>query len=246
MSNLTNHALASQSHAAHNQADGAPQRGTFRAVLADPPWCSQQTGRHGAAQHYRLMPLPQLRAMGEAVREITAPRSFCFVWVTTATVPQGIELLEAWGFRYTSFYFWAKPRFSMGHTFRNAGELLLLGVRGQGAPGWPFGPSPTGASTRCRSTRTSRRRSTRSSSDWWATGPLWSCSPAGRLHHTSTGTSGATSAPRPSRWPAGAIACRAISSGRRRRWLRLTMKQQQTLWMLLARRARHESDERTD
>ena len=48
MSNLTNHALASQSHAAHNQADGAPQRGTFRAVLADPPWCSQQTG-DGAA-----------------------------------------------------------------------------------------------------------------------------------------------------------------------------------------------------
>lgn len=29
MSNLTNHALASQSHATHNQADGAPQRGTF-------------------------------------------------------------------------------------------------------------------------------------------------------------------------------------------------------------------------
>ena len=147
MSNLTNHALASQSHAAHNQADGAPQRGTFRAVLADPPWCSQQTGRHGAAQHYRLMPLPRLRAMGEAVREITAPRSFCFVWVTTATVPQGIELLEAWGFRYTSFYFWAKPRFSMGHTFRNAGELLLLGVRGQGTrvafraqPNWGFHP----------------------------------------------------------------------------------------------------------
>ena len=41
MSNLTNHALASQSHAAHNQADGAPQRGTFRAVLADSSWCSQ-------------------------------------------------------------------------------------------------------------------------------------------------------------------------------------------------------------
>ena len=147
MSNLTHHALASLSDAAHNQADGAPQRGTFRAVLADPPWCSQQTGRHGAAQHYRLMPLPRLRAMGEAVREITAPRSFCFVWVTTATVPQGIELLEAWGFRYTSFYFWAKPRFSMGHTFRNAGELLLLGVRGQGIrvafwaqPNWGFHP----------------------------------------------------------------------------------------------------------
>ena len=62
-------------------------------------------------------------------------------------MPQGIELLEAWGFRYTSFYFWAKPRFSMGHTFRNAGELLLLGVRGQGTrvafraqPNWGFHP----------------------------------------------------------------------------------------------------------
>ena len=120
--NLPNHVLASQSHAAHNQADG---------VL----------------QHYRLMPLLWLRAMGETVREIAVPRSSCFVWVTTATVPQGIELLEAWGFRYTSFYFWAKPRFSMGHTFRNVSELLLLGVRGQDTrvafraqPNWGFHP----------------------------------------------------------------------------------------------------------
>ena len=62
-------------------------------------------------------------------------------------MPQGIELLEAWGFRYTSFYFWAKPRFSMGHTFRNVSELLLLGVRGQDTrvafraqPNWGFHP----------------------------------------------------------------------------------------------------------
>ncbi|WP_188588088.1 MT-A70 family methyltransferase, partial [Gordonia jinhuaensis] len=55
-----------------------------------------------------------------------------FLWVTTATVPLGIKVLEAWGCRYTSFYFWAKPRLMLGNTFRNSGELLLLGVRGKG------------------------------------------------------------------------------------------------------------------
>ena len=85
--------------------------------------------------------------MGPAIKEIAADQSFCFLWVTTATVPDGLRVLEAWGFRYTSFYFWAKPRFTVGQTFRNAGELLLLGVRGKGTkvdfrsqPNWGLYP----------------------------------------------------------------------------------------------------------
>lgn len=123
-----------------------PQPGAYRAVLADPPWRSQQTGRFGAVQHYALMSDERILGLGAAVREVAAEQSFCFLWVTTATVPLGIRVLESWGFAYTSFYFWAKPRYSLGHTFRNAGELLLLGVRGRAKvafrcqPNWGFHP----------------------------------------------------------------------------------------------------------
>lgn len=119
----------------------------FRVILADPPWQAQQTGRHGAGQHYPLMTPQRILGMGPAIQALAAEQAFCFLWVTTATVPLGIKVLEAWGFAYTSFYFWAKPRLLMGNTFRNAGELLLLGLRGRGTrvsfraqPNWGFYP----------------------------------------------------------------------------------------------------------
>lgn len=108
-----------------------PQPGTFTAAIADPPWGLHQKGRLGASSHYPLMTDKRILGMGEAVKEIMAEDSFMFLWVTTATVPLGIKVLAEWGYKYTSFYFWAKPRITLGNTFRNAGELLLLGVRGK-------------------------------------------------------------------------------------------------------------------
>ncbi|WP_282857226.1 MT-A70 family methyltransferase [Pseudoclavibacter helvolus] len=135
------------SHTTHNHPDKTPQPGTFTAVLADPPWQLQQKGTLGAANHYDLMTDQRILGMGAALKEMMADNSFCFLWVTTATVPLGIQVLEAWGFKYTSFYFWAKPRLMLGNTFRNSGELLLLGVRGKGTkvafkgqPNWGMHP----------------------------------------------------------------------------------------------------------
>lgn len=124
-----------------------PTPGTYRAVLADPPWSLHQKGQRGASEHYDLMSDDRILEMGKAVQEITSENSFCFLWVTAATLPLGIEVLEQWGYRYTNYYFWAKPRFTLGNTFRNAGELLLLGTRGKGTkfvfksqPNWGIYP----------------------------------------------------------------------------------------------------------
>ena len=155
--NLPNHVLASQSHAAHNQADG---------VL----------------QHYRLMPLLWLRAMGETVREIAVPRSSCFVWGPRRRCRRGSSCWRP-GASATPASTSGPSHASPWGTPSVTSASCCCWACGDRIPGWPFGPSPTGASTRCRSTRTSRRRSTRTSSDWWATGPLWSCSSAGRHHH---------------------------------------------------------------
>lgn len=137
----------------HLDENRTPKPGTYRVIVADPPWDLHQRrtgkskGYSAAEDHYPVMSEKRILGMGEAIREIAAEQSFCFLWVTTATLPLGIKVLEAWGYKYTSFYFWAKGRFTLGNSFRNAGELLLLGVHGKGTkvafrsqPNWGFFP----------------------------------------------------------------------------------------------------------
>lgn len=111
----------------------APEKGSYRCIYADPPWIKYQTGKHGAGEHYNLMTMQRLYEMADAIRYLAADNSFCFMWVTTATLPDGLALLKEWGFTYKSFYVWVKPHFRLGGYFRNAAEILLLGTRGKGA-----------------------------------------------------------------------------------------------------------------
>ncbi|MCS4275137.1 N6-adenosine-specific RNA methylase IME4 [Mycetocola sp. BIGb0189] len=127
--------------------DRTPKPGTYRAILADPPWSLHQKGKLGASEHYTLLEDDLILGMGDAIQEIAAEQSFCFLWVTAATLPLGIQVLTRWGYRYSNYYFWAKPRFTLGNTFRNAGELLLLGMKGTGTkfafrsqPNWGIYP----------------------------------------------------------------------------------------------------------
>lgn len=52
-------------------------------------------------------------------------------------LPQAIETMEAWGFRYVTQLIWVKttkagaPAMGLGYVARNAHELLLLGKRGK-------------------------------------------------------------------------------------------------------------------
>lgn len=136
---------------AHLDKDRHPKPGTYEVLYADPPWGLHQRrygkakGYAAAEDHYPVMTDERILDLGEAVREIAAENSFCFLWVTAGTVPLGLKVLEAYGFEYKNFYFWAKGRFTLGNTFRNAGELMLLGMRGKGTkvafksqPNWGF------------------------------------------------------------------------------------------------------------
>lgn len=181
-------------HINRNLPDKTPLPGTFCAALCDPPWSLQQKGDLGAANHYDLMTDERILGMGEAMQEIMAENSFCFLWVTTATVPLGIKVLEAWGYRYTSFYFWAKPRFMLDNTFRNSGELLLLGIRGKGTK-VAFKGQPNWGMHALQAHSRKPEESTSSSNDSSAeTGHSSSCSLVVPHRRASTGTSGETSA----------------------------------------------------
>jgi N6-adenosine-specific RNA methylase IME4 len=115
----------------------------FATLLADPPWqFINRTGKvapeHRRLSRYGTMTLPEICAL--PVAECLAPIAHLYLWVPNALLPEGLEVLRAWGFTYKSNLIWHKERKDggsdgrgVGFYFRNVTEILLFGVRGKGA-----------------------------------------------------------------------------------------------------------------
>lgn len=102
---------------------------TFRTILADPPWDVQQQGARGAAEHYPLMTLQEITAM--PIRDLAAKDAHLWLWVTNATLRQGYDIAEAWGFTVRSPLTWIKFRLGLGNYLRNSTEHLLFATKGK-------------------------------------------------------------------------------------------------------------------
>jgi N6-adenosine-specific RNA methylase IME4 len=114
--------------------------GGFATVLADPPWrFTNRTGKV-APEHRRLhryATMTPAEMIKVPVADVLAPNAHLYLWVPNALVPEGLEVLEGWGFRYVSNIVWAKRRRDggpdgrgVGFYFRNVTEMLLFGVHG--------------------------------------------------------------------------------------------------------------------
>lgn len=114
--------------------------GGFRSIMADPPWrFSNRTGKvapeHRRLDRYSTMDLEDIKAL--PVASVAAANAHLYLWVPNALLPDGMAVMEAWGFRYVSNVVWAKRRKDggpdgrgVGFYFRNVTELILFGVRG--------------------------------------------------------------------------------------------------------------------
>ena len=51
--------------------------------------------------------------------------------MTTPLLPEGLDLLRAWGYRYKTALYWDKVRYGMGFWFRGQVEPCLIGIRGK-------------------------------------------------------------------------------------------------------------------
>jgi N6-adenosine-specific RNA methylase IME4 len=114
--------------------------GGFSTVLADPPWrFANRTGKvapeHRRLDRYSTMSLDAIMALD--VKAVLAPKAHLYLWVPNALLPDGLKVMDAWGFRYVSNIVWAKRRKDggpdgrgVGFYFRNVTEILLFGVRG--------------------------------------------------------------------------------------------------------------------
>ena len=113
---------------------------TFRTIYADPPWQFQnRTGKvapeHKRLNRYATMSIADIKAL--PVGELADAKSHLYLWVPNALLPDGIEVMRAWGFDYKTNLIWEKIRHDgqpdgrgVGFYFRNVTEILLFGVRG--------------------------------------------------------------------------------------------------------------------
>ena len=115
-------------------------QGGFQTVLADPPWrFTNRTGKvapeHRRLDRYTTMTLDDIKAL--PVADVAARDAHLYLWVPNALLPEGLAVMDSWGFRYISNLVWAKRRKDggpdgrgVGFYFRNVTELILFGVRG--------------------------------------------------------------------------------------------------------------------
>lgn len=114
--------------------------GGFHTVLADPPWrFRNRTGKvapeHRRLDRYSTLDLDSICDL--PVQEVIAKDAHLYLWVPNALLPDGMRVMQSWGFRYVSNVVWAKRRKDggpdgrgVGFYFRNVTELILFGVRG--------------------------------------------------------------------------------------------------------------------
>lgn len=111
----------------------------FDVIMADPPWRfalrSEKNLEKSAQGKYACMTLDAIKAL--PVADLAAPDCLLWLWATNPMLPQGLEVLAAWGFTFKSAGHWAKTTkhgkqaFGTGYVLRCAGEPFLIGTRGR-------------------------------------------------------------------------------------------------------------------
>lgn len=118
----------------------------YQIIYADPPWQYKVWSKKGegrsAESHYHTMNKQDIQDMGETINKISDDNAVLLLWVTAPCLPEGIELIEKWGFTYKTIAFtWIKQNkkadslfWGMGYYTRANAELCLLATKGKPLP----------------------------------------------------------------------------------------------------------------
>ena len=123
----------------------------YKIIYADCPWKYEKLNMYeykGVNKEvYPRMEIEEIKSL--PVKDMADDNSLLFLWVTTPMLKKGLEVIESWGFEFSTIVFvWVKtykgksiakalPRekkiiTGMGRYTRNSVELVLLGKRGVG------------------------------------------------------------------------------------------------------------------
>lgn len=113
----------------------------YKTILADPPWqFNNRTGKvapeHKRLNRYCTMNLEDICNL--PVNQISEKSSHLYLWVPNALLPDGLKVMQSWGYTYKSNLIWHKVRKDggpdgrgVGFYFRNTTEIILFGVKGK-------------------------------------------------------------------------------------------------------------------
>ena len=107
-------------------------RKKYNIIYADPPWKYSTD----ASKKYPCVPIKDIQRF--PIKQITKDNCALFLWATYPILPECIETLKRWGFRYVTIAFtWiktnkknGKPFFGMGNWTRANAEVCLFGLKG--------------------------------------------------------------------------------------------------------------------
>ena len=123
----------------------------YGTIYADPPWRFQnRTGKvapeHKRLSRYQTMTLQEIMTL--PISDIASEKSHLYLWIPNAILPDGLKVMDAWGFEYKSNIVWEKIRKDgmpdgrgVGFYFRNVTEILLFGIRKKSAPNRTLQPA---------------------------------------------------------------------------------------------------------
>lgn len=110
--------------------------GKFSCIVIDPPWPVHKIEREerpdqGPALDYPVMSLEQIADESLVpVRSLAADDCHIYLWVTHKLLPAGLDLLEAWGFRYQCVMTWRKNVGITPFSWMYDTEHILFGRKG--------------------------------------------------------------------------------------------------------------------
>lgn len=116
----------------------------YQIILADPAWSfkvwSKATGNGRSAEsHYPTMNLDAIKAL--PVADLCEKDAVLFLWAVNPSLPEALEVINAWGFTYKTVGFtWVKKtkhgkdHVGMGYYSRANCELCLLATKGKPLP----------------------------------------------------------------------------------------------------------------
>lgn len=103
----------------------------YKTLVVDPPWKYDR-------QPLKVKPPYQLMALEEIkkfpIQDFAAADAHMYLWVPSAFVADGVDILNTWGFDFKTTIVWVKHQVGIGGWWRNAHELILFGVRGDLPP----------------------------------------------------------------------------------------------------------------
>ena len=123
----------------------------YNTIYADPPWRFQnRTGKvapeHKRLTRYETMTLDDIKEL--PISKIADAKCHLYLWIPNALLPDGLAVMDAWGFDYKGNLVWEKVRKDgrpdgrgVGFYFRNVTELLLFGIKKNSAPNRTLAPA---------------------------------------------------------------------------------------------------------